>query len=451
MKRIFLTAILVLATLSQSILAQNPTTYFMEGSTFRTKWNPAFAPQRGYINIPVLGGIELGTNGNIALNNLLFARDGKLNTIFSSSVPTSLALSDLSQTNRLGVSSTINLIGFGAYSPNQKNFWSVAINLRTNADTQLPYSFFDFMKTGIAQDISGIGVHADCYAEATFTHSFPLARNLYFGFSGKFLMGIARGRFYFDQFDAQMDAECWSANAVGLMEFSGFNVPTSTTDDGILRYEKIGESSLSRKPVGYGFGIDLGITYDILPELQLSASINDIGCMFWSKKHNSMGVINKSINFTGVEVSPNGNANRPRLNLNELLFEVADNKAITEMLTSSLNLGGEYNFLDRRIGLGVFYNVAFWEYKTRHNLTASANFRPLRWLHASGSYSILDNEASAVGLALNICPGWINLFVGTDILLSKKTPQWIPISQNNFNITFGLGIPVGRCGTRHYM
>ena len=187
MKKIFLTSILILATLSQSLFAQNPTTYFMEGSTFRTKWNPAFAPQRGYINIPVLGGIELSTNGNVALDNLLFVQGGKLSTIFSSSVPTTLALSELESTNRFGESNTINLIGFGAYSPNQKNFWSVAINLRTNVDAQLPYSFFDFMKTGKAQDISGIGFHADCYAEATFTHSFPLAKNLYFGFSGKFL------------------------------------------------------------------------------------------------------------------------------------------------------------------------------------------------------------------------------------------------------------------------
>lgn len=449
MKKIFLTSILILATLSQSLFAQNPTTYFMEGSTFRTKWNPAFAPQRGYINIPVLGGIELSTNGNVALDNLLFVQGGKLSTIFSSSVPTTLALSELESTNRFSESNTINLIGFGAYSPNQKNFWSVAINLRTNVDAQLPYSFFDFMKTGKAQDISGIGFHADCYAEATFTHSFPLAKNLYFGFSGKFLMGLARGRFYFDKFDAQMNADRWSANAVGVMELNGFDIPTSTSNDGSLCYDDLGDSSFNSKPAGYGFGVDVGVTYDVLPELQLSASVNDIGCMFWSKKHSSMGVVNKTIEFTGVEVDPEGNATHPTFDLDELEFEVADEKGISEMLTTSLNLGAEYNFLDRRISVGLFYNAAFCEYKTRHNLTASANFRPLSWLHASGSYSFINNKASAVGLALNICPGWINFFVGTDILLSKKTPQWIPVSQSNMNITFGLGIPLGRRGTRH--
>ena len=50
-----LLAALFLAT---GAAAQNPTAYFMEGSTFRTQFNPAFAPLRGYFNIPAAGGID---------------------------------------------------------------------------------------------------------------------------------------------------------------------------------------------------------------------------------------------------------------------------------------------------------------------------------------------------------------------------------------------------------
>ena len=56
-KTYLLLAALFLAT---SLAAQNPTAYFMEGSTFRSQFNPAFAPLRGYINLPVIGG---GTAG----------------------------------------------------------------------------------------------------------------------------------------------------------------------------------------------------------------------------------------------------------------------------------------------------------------------------------------------------------------------------------------------------
>ena len=94
--------------------------------------------------------------------------------------------------------------------------------------------------------------------------------------------------------------------------------------------------------------------------------------------------------------------------------------------------------------MGVFYQAKFWEYNTHHNLTFSANFRPLKWLHITGSYSVIDNDANAVGLALNLCPKFISFFVATDILLSKKSPQWIPIKQSNMNVTFGLAVPFGK-------
>ncbi|WP_296006936.1 hypothetical protein [uncultured Alistipes sp.] len=50
----------------------------------------------------------------------------------------------------------------------------------------------------------------------------------------------------------------------------------------------------------------------------------------------------------------------------------------------------------------------------------------------------------AFGLALNLCPGWINFFVGTDLVATRFTPQFIPVKQKSMNVTFGLGIPLGR-------
>lgn len=47
------------ALLATGAAAQNPSAYFMEGSTFRSQFNPAFAPLRGYVNIPVLGGVQV--------------------------------------------------------------------------------------------------------------------------------------------------------------------------------------------------------------------------------------------------------------------------------------------------------------------------------------------------------------------------------------------------------
>lgn len=172
--------------LAGNLAAQNPTAYFMEGSTFRSQLNPAFAPQRGYVNIPGIGSLNVSTSGNISLDKVLYPRNGKLVTLIDSSVSSAEALSGLKTQNLLGTDTYINLIGFGAYARNRKDFWSFGLSLRTSAEVNLPYSLFDFVKNGHEGSIRDIGVAADSYLEAAFSYSFPLLDDrLYIGIRGK--------------------------------------------------------------------------------------------------------------------------------------------------------------------------------------------------------------------------------------------------------------------------
>lgn len=91
-------AFLATLLLASGVAAQNPTAYFMEGTTFRSQFNPAFAPLRGYVNIPAIGGMNINVGGNIAVDNILFSRDGKLVTLLDSSVSAADALSASSRT-----------------------------------------------------------------------------------------------------------------------------------------------------------------------------------------------------------------------------------------------------------------------------------------------------------------------------------------------------------------
>ena len=120
MKKIY--TLIAAALLATGAAAQNPTAYFMEGSTFRSQFNPAFAPLRGYVNIPAIGGVNINVGGNIAVDNILFSRDGKLVTLLDSSVSAADALSGLKQNHLLGMDFRMNVIGFGAFTKNHKNF-----------------------------------------------------------------------------------------------------------------------------------------------------------------------------------------------------------------------------------------------------------------------------------------------------------------------------------------
>ena len=74
MKKIY--AFLFTLLLASGAAAQNPTAYFMEGSTLRSQFNPAFAPLRGYVNIPGLGGLDINVSGNLSIDKILYPRNG---------------------------------------------------------------------------------------------------------------------------------------------------------------------------------------------------------------------------------------------------------------------------------------------------------------------------------------------------------------------------------------
>ena len=100
------------------------------------------------------------------------------------------------------------------------------------------------------------------------------------------------------------------------------------------------------------------------------------------------------------------------------------------------------------LGLGLLYNTKIYGNKSYHTLIGSVNAHPLDWLGVTVAYSMIDNKASALSFALNLCPGWINFYLSTDVLTSKHIRYMIPRNGTRANITFGIGIPIGRWGAR---
>lgn len=443
-------ALLLSLTFAAGVSAQSSIAYFMEGSTLRSQLNPALAPQRGYFNIPGLGGINIATNGNIALGDILFPRDGKLVTLLDSSVSSTDALAGLKAENYLGVESRVNILGFGAYTKNRRNFWSFDLNLRAASDVDLPYSLFEFLKTGREGVVRNVGLSADAYLEAGFSYSFPLLHDkLYIGARAKFLVGMARARLNYDRLDITLDENRWSVDASGSLDITANGAATddiACDDNGTYTLSDL--SPEPYKPAGYGFAVDLGATYDILHNLQVSVAVTDLGFISWDKKYNSTGRSVKSMEFTGVQIENGETLEQPDFDMNLLEFTPAEAQGASKSLNASLNAGIQYKVWRDKIGIGLLYTARFWEFKTRHNLTGSVNFQPARWFTLTGSYTVIDNRGGSVGLAMNLSPSWINFFIATDLLTVKHTPQWVPIKKSSVHLSLGLGVPIGRNGIR---
>ena len=352
--------------------AQNPTLYFMEGVPLRSQMNPALAPQRGYFNIPVLGGLAVTAGGNTSLDHLLFRRDGRLVTLLSPSVSSADALSDLHSENLVNADIRVNLLGFGAYTANRKHFWSFDLNLRTSVSTQFPYELFHFFKTGESAQVRNLGLSSDAYAEAGFNYSFPIGEKFYVGARVKFLVGLARAKSYFTQFNVSLGENEWYAEAVGELEVNSnlLTIPTrqEAGQDGVYRnYYQLDDMEFDAKfkPAGYGAAFDIGATYEPIPNLLVSAAINDIGFIAWNKASSMHGTVSRRLTFDGAQVDASGVADID-FDLGELKFEQVDEESATRMLHYTMNLGAEYRLWDRRVGFGALYQIHKYDYAALH-------------------------------------------------------------------------------------
>ena len=142
--------ILIIATfgICSAASAQLKTSYFMEGSYFRTDLNPALAPTRGYFSMPALGGIKVSMQSNfLSVDNFLYKNNGQVVTFMHNSVDADTFLKRIPNVNKMDFGTDVQLVGFGAYNRKKTLFWNTGLNLRVQAEMTLPKELFSILKS----------------------------------------------------------------------------------------------------------------------------------------------------------------------------------------------------------------------------------------------------------------------------------------------------------------
>ena len=109
-----------------------------------------------------------------------------------------------------------------------------------------------------------------------------------------------------------------------------------------------------------------------------------------------------------------------------------ENKSRTTSLSPTMVLGGEYGFLNNKLGVGLLSTTRFGQLKTYSELTLSANYRPNTLINATLSYSMLQG-GETFGFAFKVGP----LMLGTDYMFFGNNSKHV-------NAFIGLSIPLGR-------
>ena len=452
--------------------AQNlNSSYFMEGMTYRHQLNPAFMGESNYINMPlfVLGNFNVGVQGNIGVNDFLYKynQNGyKLTTFMNPSVSNSEFLSNLHTNNHLSMNLSMPIIAFGFRGFG--GFNTFEIGFRSNTSINLPYGLFDFMKTGMSNEagshytVEDLTVRSNNYAEVALGHSHEIIKDrLTIGAKVKFLVGGANAEAKIKKMDITMGQDEWLIDAEGQLEGSlkgGYFESKEPDENG--KPGEIDGFDIDGPGIG-GFGVefDLGAVNkmdDFVEGLTLSAALLDLGFIKWNN-----GLKAKMIHrytFKGFEnpiaVKPDegqpGDIDDELDNLGdqfEEFIKFRDEGTVssrTTKLATTMNIGAEYVLpYYKNLKFGLLSSTHFNKPFTWSEARLSANVAPVRWFEASVNYAI-SSFGSSLGWVLNFHPNGFNFFIGTDHMITKVTPQYVPVGNANANVSLGFNITWGK-------
>lgn len=451
---------LILSVAAQMATAQSlaRTAYFMENATQKHLMNPALAPSRGYISLPVAGEFSLGIESNMQFTNFIYpalTSGGKLRSFLDESVDATSFLSLLDPNSFLRMDMRTSILSLGFYSGTA--FWTFDVSSRVNMNLNLPYDLFAFAKLGMAHSegdsyhLNNLSVGAGMFTEVSVGYSRNIMNNLRVGAKVKYLGGGANFKANIDTMDITMTPEKWTVSTRGQMNAYGKGLTFKKDDEGTITGVEYDSPGLG----GSGMALDLGVSYSPIRNLDLSLGIVDLGGIKWKKANTLSAESSGSATFTGMSGITADSTNSDNMDdqLNDLkddLLKMADFKEKTatkdyfQKLFPTINAGAEYSLLQNKISLGVLYSMRLMEDENYSELTGSVNLRPTRWFNLSGSYSCLHGKMETFGFALGLMPGIINIFMACDYAILKVSPQYIPLNTLTTNFQLGVSIPLGR-------
>ena len=451
---------LLLFVCSHTAMAQTAlSSYFLDGMLYNSKLNPAMKAERGYFSLAV-GNTSVMTKGNVGITNFLYPRgENELATFMSGSVGADEFLNRMPENTKLGlnVDETIMALGFRMFG----GYFSFDLSMHASADLSLPKGFFEFAKKGFqesAYSFSGLNINSMNYAAATIGYSHDIFDGFRFGVNAKYLVGLAYANILVDKLNVELSGQRWMIESHAQAQAAAYyDAKLKIDENNLISGVEFNTKDLLTHPSSSGFAIDLGFMYDMerfAPGLKLSASVVDLGFINWQYMMSGQSTDAK-VEFNGFgEIDYNNAENVVNAELERLAedaskmveFKYDGSSCVKIDLDATMYLGAEYNMpFYRGLSVGALYAQRFSSYESGkwYEARGYLNLSPLKWFELSVNYGY-GTFGTSLGWMLNFHPAGINLFVGSDYMITKVTPQYIPLDNMNSHVTLGLNLALGR-------
>ena len=454
MKRIKYITILLCAMFAMKGMAQTAkSAYFMDGTFHNFRINPAMKAERGFFSL-ALGNMSIATNGNVGVSHFLYPDGDQLTTFMSGKVDQDEFLGRLPEYARLGMNFDETLFGLGFRLLG--GYTSFSVSVHSNTSMALPKGFFEFAKKGLQDqhyNFSGINMHSMNYAAATLGYSREVYKGLRVGVNLKYLIGLAYTDFTFDRFNIELSEDRWRIEGHAQAQAALGSEVYFEDEDASLDALRMGPLASAAN----GFAVDLGVVYDMkefVPGLTVSASIVDLGSINWqymmSIENNGEPICWEGLKDANIDNM--GTALEEELEkLGEkaekiMDLEVNDIHSESTKLGATMYVGAEYNMpFYKPLSVAMLYGKKFspYAYSGWDDIRGFVNIAPLKWFEASANVGY-STFGTSLGWMLNFHPAGVNFFVGSDYMITKVTPQFIPVNNLNSHVTLGVNLALGK-------
>lgn len=435
-------AILTIATalFALTSFAQLRTSYFMEGTYFRTDMNPALTPAKGYFSLPVIGGMGMSVNNNfLSVDNFVYKVGSETVTALDTRVPTADFVKKLPNTGFVNFNNQISLLSVGFNA--RKMFWNFGVNVKMSADISMDKTLFYALKSigNGTYNLSRVGVDGNAYAELYLGACIPVKDWLRIGVKAKGIVGIMNINGQLSDSYFSVTRTDVTANLRGTLRASGIVVNSDYVVGEEVDLEQMMVEPLENGINSGGAAIDFGAEARLLNDrLRVSLGVTDLGFVCWSAKSAAAAAVEYNINYRGY------NFDTQELDMtSDGRVVTATAEGYTRRLNTTLNIGAEYNILNDHIAFGLLSHTEFRQLYVSSELTSSVNFRLAKLFTATFSHTFCGrNRPGIFGFALNLHPPGVNLFVGLDYIDTSYVLAGdfvVPKYQKSLNFYFGMG------------
>ena len=418
--------------------------------------NPAFLTSQSKFTFGIfpLSGMDIGYNNQLTINNILAniisgtQTNDDFRKVFNSMIKLDLFCQQMEN----------NLINFGYNSSIGSFDFRVRENTRIMADIKGDFSEFLTDNSSLSitmnnqQIFPALALHYREYSVG-FAREFAKEK-LSVGVRAKVYFGKASMTSDVSGIVVQKGQDTYYLQTHDRLRLSAPVLVVTDTDSilhSITTNDNFTIGNYLMNPKNIGFGFDIGLKYNLTPDLVLSASVLDVGSIKWKNNLNTL-IFNGEYQFPKDFIVTNENGVLTRnqdftsedINFEELYKIKVDESPYSTRLPVTFFAGLKYR-LNRKLNVSVVDRFISAQSMKLNSFSVTGVYDIKKNLSISSGYSILGKSYFNMPFAILYTGEAGQYYIGTDNLLSLILPSTAEFS----GITFGMCFFLFKSKTRY--